>query len=112
MVAEGSVLSAHQEPVGTAVDVAPEGFAHPVYRAGFSLSLKLPNPKEITAEPPPTIETAPPDSPLEVEKEQATNIEETAAAPPEAQETQEVQEVKEPAAETPNEESERSDHEI
>jgi CRISPR type III-A-associated RAMP protein Csm4 len=42
MITEGSVLSAKQEPVGAAVDVAPDGFAHPVYRSGFALSLLLP----------------------------------------------------------------------
>ena len=42
MVAEGSVLAAPAEPVGTAVDVAPEGFAHPVYRSGTGVSLELP----------------------------------------------------------------------
>jgi hypothetical protein len=43
MVTEGSVLSLKAEPVGTAIDVAPEGFAHPVYRSGFALSFKLPS---------------------------------------------------------------------
>ncbi len=42
MVEEGSVLSAPQIPLGTAVDVAPEGFAHPVYRTGFALSIRMP----------------------------------------------------------------------
>ena len=42
MVSEGSVLAAHAEPVGAAVDVAPDGFAHPVYRSGLALALKLP----------------------------------------------------------------------
>src|SRR3954451_17377148 len=42
MVSEGSVLSVREEPVGVAVDVAPENFAHPVYRAGFALTCKLP----------------------------------------------------------------------
>ncbi|HZQ52561.1 MAG TPA: hypothetical protein VFB14_10200 [Bryobacteraceae bacterium] len=42
MVAEGSVLAAHAEPAGTAVDVAPDGFEHPVYRFGFALSVRLP----------------------------------------------------------------------
>ncbi len=42
MIAEGSVLSVREEPVGVAVDVAPENFAHPVYRAGFALTCKLP----------------------------------------------------------------------
>lgn len=42
MISEGSVLSVRDEPVGIAVDVAPENFAHPVYRAGFALACKLP----------------------------------------------------------------------
>jgi CRISPR type III-A-associated RAMP protein Csm4 len=42
MITEGSVLSAGQEPLGAAVNVAPDGFAHPVYRSGFALSLLLP----------------------------------------------------------------------
>lgn len=42
MVAEGSVVVAAKEPHGSAADVAPEGFPHPVYRAGFALSLPVP----------------------------------------------------------------------
>jgi CRISPR type III-A-associated RAMP protein Csm4 len=42
MVAEGSVLVSSGEPRGAASDVAPDGFAHPVYRAGFALSLPVP----------------------------------------------------------------------
>jgi CRISPR/Cas system CSM-associated protein Csm4 (group 5 of RAMP superfamily) len=42
MIAEGSVLSAVSEPHGSATDVGPEGFPHPVYRAGFALSIPLP----------------------------------------------------------------------
>jgi CRISPR type III-A-associated RAMP protein Csm4 len=42
MVAEGSVVVAGTEPRGVAADVAPEGFAHPVYRAGFAVSLPVP----------------------------------------------------------------------
>jgi CRISPR type III-A-associated RAMP protein Csm4 len=42
MVAEGSVLASAVAPTGAAVDVAPEGFAHPVYRSGFALALQLP----------------------------------------------------------------------
>jgi CRISPR type III-A-associated RAMP protein Csm4 len=42
MVEEGSVLSAAAAPVGRARDVAPEGFAHPVYRAGFAVAVPLP----------------------------------------------------------------------
>ncbi|MGA3237274.1 MAG: hypothetical protein ABSG03_13290 [Bryobacteraceae bacterium] len=42
MVAEGSVLYAPVAPQGAAPDVAPDGFAHPVFRAGFALSIPLP----------------------------------------------------------------------
>ncbi len=42
MLTEGSVVTAHSEPVGAAVDVATEGFAHPVYRSGVALALELP----------------------------------------------------------------------
>jgi CRISPR type III-A-associated RAMP protein Csm4 len=44
MVAEGSVLYAASAPRGSAPDVAPEGFAHPVFRAGFAVSIPLPEP--------------------------------------------------------------------
>ncbi len=43
MIAEGSVLYSAGAPRGAAADVAPEGFAHPVFRAGFALSIPLPN---------------------------------------------------------------------
>jgi CRISPR type III-A-associated RAMP protein Csm4 len=42
MIAEGSVLHAAGVPRGAAADVAPDGFAHPVFRAGFALSIPLP----------------------------------------------------------------------
>ena len=42
MVAEGSVLVSSAEPRGAATDVAPENFAHPVYRAGFALAVAIP----------------------------------------------------------------------
>jgi CRISPR type III-A-associated RAMP protein Csm4 len=42
MVAEGSVLYADGVPLGAAADVAPDGFAHPVFRAGFALAITLP----------------------------------------------------------------------
>ncbi len=42
MVNEGCVLASEAEPIGTAVDVAPDGFAHPVYRSGLALALRLP----------------------------------------------------------------------
>lgn len=42
MVEEGSVLFAAAPPQGRAIDVAPEGFAHPVYCAGFAVSVPIP----------------------------------------------------------------------
>jgi CRISPR type III-A-associated RAMP protein Csm4 len=42
MVAEGSVLVASSVLRGSAPDVAPDGFAHPVFRAGFAVSIPLP----------------------------------------------------------------------
>ena len=41
MVTEGSVLVAGDVIRGAAPDVAPDGFAHPVFRAGFALSIPL-----------------------------------------------------------------------
>ena len=42
MVTEGSVLVARGDVRGAAADVAPDGFPHPVYRAGFALALPIP----------------------------------------------------------------------
>ncbi|MBV8841317.1 MAG: type III-A CRISPR-associated RAMP protein Csm4 [Bryobacterales bacterium] len=42
MIAEGSVLVAAREPRGSATDVAPEGFPHPVYRSGFAFWIPVP----------------------------------------------------------------------
>jgi CRISPR type III-A-associated RAMP protein Csm4 len=42
MIGEGSVLVAEAEPRGAAANVAPEGFPHPVYRAGFALTVPIP----------------------------------------------------------------------
>ena len=42
MVGEGSVLVAEHPVRGAATDVAPEGFAHPVYRSGFALAIPVP----------------------------------------------------------------------
>ena len=41
MVAEGSVLVCENEPHGAVRDTAPQGFAHPVYRAGYAVALPL-----------------------------------------------------------------------
>jgi hypothetical protein len=42
MVSEGSVLLAPSDPRGSAADVAPDGFPHPVYRAGFAVAIPIP----------------------------------------------------------------------
>ena len=50
MLAEGSVLVAPQAPSGAATDVAPDGFPHPVYRAGFAVAVPIPvRPAEVRA---------------------------------------------------------------
>lgn len=41
MVAEGSVVVAADGLRGQARDVAPEGYAHPVYQAGFALAVRI-----------------------------------------------------------------------
>ncbi len=42
MVSEGSVLVASADPRGAATDVAPDGFPHPVYRAGSAVAIPIP----------------------------------------------------------------------
>jgi CRISPR type III-A-associated RAMP protein Csm4 len=50
MLAEGSVLVASQSPGGAAPDVAPTGFPHPVYRAGYAVAVPIPvRPAEVKA---------------------------------------------------------------
>jgi CRISPR type III-A-associated RAMP protein Csm4 len=42
MIAEGSVLLASGDLRGAATNVAPESFPHPVYRAGFAVTVPIP----------------------------------------------------------------------
>ncbi|MDQ6706315.1 MAG: hypothetical protein M3Z85_10120, partial [Acidobacteriota bacterium] len=42
MIEEGSVLSAAAPLNGAAPNVAPDGFQHPVYRAGFAVAIPIP----------------------------------------------------------------------
>jgi CRISPR type III-A-associated RAMP protein Csm4 len=56
MIAEGSVVTSQSEPAGTAVDITPDGFAHPVYRFGLALALELPSIEIANAE---AVETEP-----------------------------------------------------
>ena len=48
MVAEGSVLQVASAPCGAAPNVAPDGFAHPVFRAGFAVAIPLPAHGEVS----------------------------------------------------------------
>ncbi|MES1257853.1 MAG: hypothetical protein ABUS51_05470, partial [Acidobacteriota bacterium] len=57
MMDEGSVLAADSLR-GRAVDVAPDGFPHPVYRAGFALA--MPAPREILLRAPDVRQALPP----------------------------------------------------
>ncbi len=41
MITEGSVVVSPAEPRGSALDVAPADFAHPVYRAGYAVAIPL-----------------------------------------------------------------------
>lgn len=53
MISEGSVIAAVGPPAGVAVNVAPDGFAHPVFRSGFAVALPLPAiaaPEELAAQ--------------------------------------------------------------
>lgn len=69
LIAEGSVLASSQADLtGVAVDVAPDGHAHPVYRSGIALSLRLP-----------VIPATPPEA-AKAELEQILNELEVAAA--------------------------------
>jgi CRISPR type III-A-associated RAMP protein Csm4 len=42
MIAEGSVVLAGREPRGSARDLAPAGFPHAVFRAGFAVTVPVP----------------------------------------------------------------------
>jgi CRISPR type III-A-associated RAMP protein Csm4 len=42
MISEGSVVAARSEPVGTSLNVAPEGFSRSVRRSGIALAIELP----------------------------------------------------------------------
>jgi hypothetical protein len=46
MIEEGSIIMA-PELRGRAVDVAPDGFAHPAWRSGFALAVPLPQEVEL-----------------------------------------------------------------
>ena len=74
MMEEGSVLAADSLR-GRAVDVAPDGFPHPVYRAGFALA--MPAPAEILLRPPTVSRqpVAPAAEPIVVARPEVTPVE-------------------------------------
>ena len=76
LIEEGSVLFAPSLR-GRAVDVAPDGFAHPVYRAGFALAVAAP--------PEPIMRQAPAAAP---EPEAEPETIEQQPAPPVAEESE------------------------
>ena len=99
MVSEGSVLISASAPVGRASDVAPEGHPHPVFQAGFALSIRIapPRPRAAAPEPVSAEESPEPEFPETPEIEPP----ETAAVPPNVPE---VQPAEVPREEPPTEE--------
>ncbi|MBV8808411.1 MAG: hypothetical protein JO033_07015 [Acidobacteriaceae bacterium] len=91
LITEGSVLAAESEPKGIAVNVAPDGVDHAVYRSGIALALKLPviEPQDepsIIEEPPGAageIEPVPCDQPAPVLAPESVSEEEPTAIEPE-----------------------------
>jgi CRISPR type III-A-associated RAMP protein Csm4 len=63
MVTEGCVIASEARPAGSAVNVAPDDFPHPVYRSGLAFSLQLPAINFVAApeEPAPVSEGIPPE---------------------------------------------------
>lgn len=89
MVSEGSVLVAAEPPVGTARDVAPEGFPHPVFRAGFAVAVPIPWRSSARAatrphvgELPPPVPAAEPESAEAEEAAVETAVPAAESAPP------------------------------
>lgn len=102
MIAEGSVLATTREPVGAALDVAPEGFAHPVYRSGLALAVKLPSfhePSEAEPVEIPSEEAAIEERPCNEPEQPATESEPEALPPPEATEREQHEHTPEPTDE-------------
>lgn len=99
MVVEGCVLDAAAEPAGAAVDVAPENFAHPVYRSGIALALLIPPPKPRSEDLRAIEEIVPPDlEPTHFPMPPAVEVSvpETEAPPPAVDEPQPVMHEPEP----------------
>ncbi|HEX7362859.1 MAG TPA: hypothetical protein VF283_20400 [Bryobacteraceae bacterium] len=67
MISEGSVIAARSEPMGASLNVAPDGFSHPIRRSGIALAVELPAaaPAPAVEAPPESFESVPCDSPAE-----------------------------------------------
>ncbi len=78
MITEGSVVLVSAEPRGSVVDVAPERFAHPVYRAGYALAIPIPV-RPVAREMPVELPQFPPKETVEPEPERVEPAEEDAA---------------------------------
>jgi CRISPR type III-A-associated RAMP protein Csm4 len=77
MITEGSVLVAASEPKGSVTDVAPDGFPHPVYRAGYALAIPIPMRTPVARELPKALaEELPREIALEAPPEEAPAVEE------------------------------------
>ena len=104
LVNEGCVLASPEEPIGVAVDVAPDGFAHPVYRSGLALALRLPvvevQPQDKTSvEEPSTVEAVMEEEPAKTEPVEPSPA--PVAETPAAEEPAHVGRFPEPAVEEP-----------
>lgn len=119
MISEGSVLAARSEPTGAAIDVAPDGFAHPVYRSGLAVALKLPALDQMTLQGPVEIpaeadfEQRPCEEPTAVGSEGSAGAKEELAVelPPGADEEAAVKQIEEPSAIDKSPEAEQPDGE-
>ncbi|HZL55667.1 MAG TPA: hypothetical protein VFC21_01210 [Bryobacteraceae bacterium] len=101
MIEEGSVLQADAAR-GKAVDVAPDGFAHPVYRSGFGLAVPLTS----IAAPVPKIENEQAQAPAAAESEPSPPVEDVPAT---ALDSSEENEPAEPVAPVDPESAQREE---
>jgi hypothetical protein len=100
MVSEGSVLVSQMELAGSACDVAPPGFPHPVWAAGFAVSLPVNWKKPMPASLPPLeAQTAPVPAPVPPAAEPVSAAVEPVEAVEPAPPQQDSQNEQEPPAE-------------
>ena len=101
MVEEGSVLAAGSLR-GMAVDVAPNGFAHPVYRCGFALAIPIAlNGLQVVEPVVPEVVKAPIVMPVEEEEDPLMIAAEFSAVEPAGEPPIDVPDEQEPPSEEP-----------